>query len=248
MQLKVLGSVSPYCKNNLNCPGYLIEENNHKILLDCGNGITSEMSFPQDLENLTIIISHLHKDHYGDLLSLAYASFVYHNLGLLTERVKVYLPADESIDYTYIKSFNEHFLEFIPYHKDTIINIDNLKITFSPNPHQILTFSIKVETNNQSIVYSSDTAYHDNTLEKFAQNTNLLICETTYLKDQIKRTDNHLNTIEAATIAKNAQVEQLMITHTWPEISKQIYQEETKSIFPNTITAEEGKKLKIGSR
>ena len=35
-----LGTISPYTKGNMNCPGFLVEYNNKKILLDCGNGIT----------------------------------------------------------------------------------------------------------------------------------------------------------------------------------------------------------------
>ena len=60
MKLRVLGSVSPYAKGKNNCPGYLIDEKETKILLDCGSGITRELNLPKDLENLTIIISHLH--------------------------------------------------------------------------------------------------------------------------------------------------------------------------------------------
>jgi ribonuclease BN (tRNA processing enzyme) len=35
-----LGTVSPYCKDDKNCPGFLIEINDKRILLDCGSGIT----------------------------------------------------------------------------------------------------------------------------------------------------------------------------------------------------------------
>ena len=92
MELKILGSISPYCKDDKNCPGYLVTEGSSKVLLDCGNGITRNLKLPEDLENLNIIISHLHKDHYGDLLSLGYATYVFHNLGYLPNRVKVYIP------------------------------------------------------------------------------------------------------------------------------------------------------------
>ena len=34
-----LGTISPYTKGNRNCPGFLIEYNNQKILLDCGNSV-----------------------------------------------------------------------------------------------------------------------------------------------------------------------------------------------------------------
>ena len=41
-----LGTISPYTKGNMNCPGFLVEYNNQKILLDCGNGITRLLNLP----------------------------------------------------------------------------------------------------------------------------------------------------------------------------------------------------------
>ena len=52
-----LGTVSPYCKDEHNCPGFLVLYKNQKILLDCGNGITRYMDFPSGLENLNVIIT-----------------------------------------------------------------------------------------------------------------------------------------------------------------------------------------------
>lgn len=246
MRLKVLGSISPYQKGKNNCPGYLIQKNNKKVLLDCGSGITKNLNLPKDLENLTIIISHLHRDHYGDLLTLGYATYVYQRLGLIKEKVKVYIPNEECIDKIYLENIDEHFFEFISYDENTIID-DELKITFKKNPHPVLTFSIKVEDDNKVLVYSSDTGYKNNILEEFAKDADLFICETTFLQNQ-KTSDNHLTTIEAGQISKTAKVKKLMITHTWPEIDKKLYLKETKKVFKNTTIAKEGKILKIGSR
>ena len=44
-----LGTISPYTKGNMNCPGFLVKYHNKKILLDCGNGITRLLNFPEDL-------------------------------------------------------------------------------------------------------------------------------------------------------------------------------------------------------
>ncbi len=246
MKLKVLGSVSPYCTKKGNCPGYLIEENNNKILLDCGNGITREMSFPKKLENLIIVISHLHRDHYGDLLTLSYASYVYHHLGLLKEKIKVYLPKDSSFDSKYLISMRECFMDFIFYDEKMTIRVDDLKISFKRNPHPVPTYAIKVASTDASIVYSADTGYQNNILEEFAKNADLLICETTFLSGQKKSEDNHLTTVEAGMIAKKAQVKKLLITHFWPEIPKIKYKLETQRIFKNTTFAQEGQTIKIG--
>lgn len=246
MKLKVLGSVSPYCTKKSNCPGYLLEKDSNRILLDCGNGITREMSFPNELENLIIIISHLHRDHYGDLLTIGYASYVYHRLGLLKEKIKVYIPKDVQIDKKYLLSMPESFMDFISYDEKTTIRVNDLKISFKRNPHPVPTYSIKVASPNESIVYSADTGYQNNILEGFAENADLLICETTFLNGQKKNEDNHLTTIEAGMIATKAHAKKLLITHFWPEISKIEYKSETQKVFKKVMVAKEGKIIKIG--
>ena len=90
IKITPLGTVSPYPKGNHNCPGFLLEYNKEKLLLDCGSGTSRLLSMEEDLKNLSIIISHNHLDHYSDLTTIAYASYCYHNLGLINKRVKVY--------------------------------------------------------------------------------------------------------------------------------------------------------------
>ena len=53
-----------------NCPGFLITHGESKIMLDCGSGSHSLLNFPNDLNNLSIIISHLHSDHYNDIYNM----------------------------------------------------------------------------------------------------------------------------------------------------------------------------------
>ena len=67
MRIKVLGTQSPYNTLGHNCPGFLILDDDAKVMLDCGSGSHSILNFPKDLEGLSIIISHLHRDHYNDI-------------------------------------------------------------------------------------------------------------------------------------------------------------------------------------
>lgn len=253
MKIKVLGTVSPYCKDIYNCPGFLVIENDNKILLDAGNGISRYLNMTEDLNNLTIIISHLHKDHYAELTSIGYASFVLNNLGLIKNKIKVYIPkinkqmtSQELIDYNYLLNFKEdNYLEFREYDENTILKVEDMNVTFSKNIHPVTTYATKIESQNKTIVYSSDTGYKGNTLENFAQNADLLICESSFLKGQIKIKDYHLYASEAALIAKKANVKELVLTHFYPEINKNKYLEEAKAIFENTSVGEENKYIKI---
>ena len=262
-----LVTVSTYCYEDKCCPGFLVQYKDNKILLDCGSGISKNLNLPNDLNNLTIIISHLHPDHYGELLSIASTSYVFNKLGYLNDRIKVYIPKGDKInvsedykdtdgwsasrtveknliDYDYLLSLEkESYLQFIPYEQRDKLYFDDLEISFSKNPHPIITYSTKLETEGIKLVYSSDTGYKYNCLEEFAKNANLLICESTFLRGQIRNGNNHLFAYEAAKIAKNANVDMLLLTHFWPSIDKQNYCNEAKEIFLNTQPAQEGKKL-----
>lgn len=265
MELKILGSVSPNSYLDKNGPGYLINDGKNKILLDAGDGITRLMNMKEDLENLNIIISHFHKDHYVSLLPLSYATYVNHNLGYLNAKVNVYLPKTtkekvsvpytdndgwgcietvekEIIDYTFIKEFKEHYMEFIEYNASAKLNIGNMNVSFKQTNHQISTYATKIICDNFTLVYLADTGYAEYLCD-FCKDADLLICESTFLKGQNKIGNNHLFAYEAAIIAKKSNVKKLMLTHFYPELDKQLYLSEAKEIFDNTIVAEEGKKI-----
>lgn len=271
MEVKVLGSVSPSCYKNYNGPGFLVTSGYNKILLDCGPGSTRLLDMDKDYQNLTIIISHLHRDHYSDLISsIAYTSYVLHNLGLLENKIKVYIPEPDYytehenytneynhydyklvtkpiLDYQLLMNLGEeNYLDVETYSTNSVLKIDNVTATFAYNPHNIRAHSIKLTDGETSLVYSGDTGYAHNNITKLANNCNLLICESTFLRGQSKGIhDYHLYAHEAAKIASIANPDLLMLTHFWPTIEKEKYVEEALPIFPNTIPAEEGHILKL---
>ena len=102
--------------------------------------------------------------------------------------------------------------------------------------------AFRIDTNVGSIVYSGDTGWKNN-LREFSKDADLLICESTYLEGQLRNGDNHLYASEAGIIANDSNVKQLLLTHFWPHISKELYVKEAKNYFDNTNYAEEGKTL-----
>lgn len=249
MIITPLGTVSPYCKNDTNCPGFLIETDNKKFLLDCGNGISRLMKFPNDLNNLNIIITHYHKDHFGEIGILQYASYVYHKLGLLNKPINIYLPREDyqNSKRTIIK--NEE--SYATYNDiESIINIDNVKLTFyDNNSHLVKSYMIKIESEDLKIIYTSDIGTTNMmNLIKFCRDADLLICESSFLKSHNSNSKTHLTASTASEIARLANVKQLLLTHFWPEEDKEKYKEEAKKNFNNTEVAIEGKKLILGRK
>lgn len=249
--LKFLGSVSPYCKAGCNCPGYLISRNHNKILLDCGSGIVGQMHMPVDLQDLTIIISHYHKDHFADLFSLGYASYCYHRMGLLNKKIVVYIPeptlgTSEYDEFLSILKFKESYFDIKIYNGNTKVKIDDNNISFFEVKHSITSYSCKVENPDFNLVYTGDMGYKN--VEKyvdFCKDADCLISEATYLETDNVKDENHLHAFEAANIAKMANVQTLILTHFWPEHNKLEYLNEAIEVFDNTIVAEEGSVISL---
>jgi len=241
-----LGTVSPYCKKEMNCPGFLIEWGDNKFLLDCGNGISRLLNFPHDLEKLKIFISHYHKDHYGELGIIQYASYVYHNLGLLEHPIEIYLPED---DFGFAKeeilNNKETYSKYFCISNDDKYNFNGIDISFlNNNSHTIDSYMMKLENDNFKIVYTSDVGNSKKDgIVNFCMNADLLICESSFLRVHNSKIKTHLTAYEAGEIAKLSNVKKLLLTHFWPEEDKDLYLDEAKSVFGNAMIAEEGKKL-----
>lgn len=241
-----LGTVSPYLKGNTNCPGFLVEYNDEKTLLDCGNGITRLLNFPSDLDNLNVIITHYHKDHFGDIGAIEYAAYVYHNLGLLNEKIKIYLPkSDFGFNKEAILSNHESYSEYFDIDNNFSFNVNDLKVSFENNEsHTIDSYMVKLENENLKIVYTSDVGTTNfKNLVEFCKNADLIICESSFLKKHNSPSKTHMTAYDASVLANRSNAKKLLLTHFWPEENKQLYLEEAKENFENTEVALEGKQV-----
>lgn len=246
-----LGTVSPYSKENMNCPGFLIKYNNKNVLLDCGNGITRLLKLPKDLENLNVIITHYHKDHFGDIGALQYASYVYHNLGILNSKIKIYLPENDiNFSKQMIISSPESYAEYFDINDNFSFSVDDLNVSFKDNnSHSIESFMVKLQNKDFKIVYTSDVGITNfNALIDFCKDADLLICESSFLKRHNSNSKAHLTAYDASILAKKSNSKKLLLTHFWPEEDKNSYLNEAMQNFQNVEASHENKKLVLGRR
>lgn len=246
-----LGTVSPYPKENMNCPGFLIKYNNKNVLLDCGNGITRLLKLPKDLENLNVIITHYHKDHFGDIGALQYASYVYHNLEILNSKIKIYLPENDiNFSKQMIISSPESYVEYFEINDNFSFSVDDLNVSFKDNnSHSIESFMVKLQNKDFKIVYTSDVGITNfNALIDFCKDADLLICESSFLKRHNSNSKAHLTAYDASILAKKSNSKKLLLTHFWPEEDKNSYLNEAMQNFQNVEASHENKKLVLERR
>ena len=247
MKLTVLGTVSPYLRFDHNGPGFLIEDDVHKVLLDCGSGITRCLKLPYHLEGLHIFVSHFHRDHYNEIYNIQYASHTFHNLGELQQPIDIYLPITPPERYSDVVT--EEYA-FANYHKilDEFngVQVGNLNVTFCLTGHTAESYAFKVSNGKNTIVYTSDISFEaKDAIAKFAKDADLLICDSSLLESYgFPEINSHITAKQAATIASESNVKQLMLTHFWPaEFTTRKHIEEAITIFDDVIAAYEGTEI-----
>src|SRR5277367_2599980 len=96
MRLTILGTSGSAPGPDSPCSGYLVEHDDYKLLLDLGPGASMTLQrfvSPGDID--AAILSHMHSDHYADLLQMWRLRVVTGSGPLRTV-----LPSDASVAFT----------------------------------------------------------------------------------------------------------------------------------------------------
>lgn len=241
MKLTVLGCYGPYPKAKGACSGYLLEDENTKILIDCGNGVLSKyFAICSDLNKLdAIFISHLHSDHMGDLLVLRYAIGIGQMMGKIKKSIPIYLPSSPKDDYDRIQ-FNNAFIRNI-IKEDSKIKVNNINVSFKKTDHPVECYAMAFEKGGKRFVYSGDTKYFDGLID-FVRGADLFLCEASVLEKDRNENVPHLSAKQAAEIAVEAGIKRVLLTHFLPDIKIETLFNEAREQFPYILEmAEEGK-------
>ncbi len=74
MRVTVLGKSPSWQDAGGACSGYLVQHDDTTVLLDCGNGVFGKLRrFVDYVDVDAVVLSHLHADHFLDLVPYSYA-------------------------------------------------------------------------------------------------------------------------------------------------------------------------------
>ncbi len=248
MEVKVMGIVSPMTTSEHNCPGFLVTSGRDKLMLDCGSGSTRFLEGKvSNLENFSAILTHLHWDHFNDIFNVQYGSFSFYNQKRLEYPISIYLPASPEEEYKAVVEEEDAFAQYSVINEKSKIIIGDMQISFCKTDHPIETYAVKVQEGDRNIVYTSDTSFSSaDRLAEFAKDTDLLICESSLLKEHgFPEINSHLTAQQAGIIARKANARKLMLTHFWQEESIEKYVNEAKQEFSNVIVVKEGQVIDL---
>lgn len=205
MELMVIGCDGSYPSANGACSGYLVKHGDAAILLDCGSGVLSKLMALMDPTKLkAIIITHWHNDHANDLLVLQYYLLIHQKI------LTVYAPLNDNPlkNLCEGKELDIRDIREVP-------NFGEIEIEVTPAAHSLPAYAVKLSCDGKSIVYTGDTNRWEN-LVPFCRDTDLLICDATFLKEQWHEDLPHLTAQQAAFLGKESGAKQLLLTHFQP--------------------------------
>ncbi len=231
MRLTVLGKSPSYTDAGGACSGYLIEEGDTVLLLDCGNGVFAKLrKFVDYVDVDAVVISHLHADHFLDLVPFSYAlTYAPRQQPVPVDRwagtddpARPRLIAPQGATETFRRVVgawgNEDLIEnafrIEEYGGDARPTVGPLEFSFRSVPHFLETFAIRVESPNGggSFAFGADSRPSVD-LVSFAREADLLLVEATLPRPERTGMRGHLTPREAGEHGKAANAKKLVLTH-----------------------------------
>ena len=239
MKITIVGHWGAYPEKNEATSCYLIEDNDYKLLIDCGSGALSHLQQYICLEELdAVLLSHYHHDHVADIGSLQYCRQIAMNLNKTKQPLQIYGHAYEQQEFA--KLDKPPYVKSYLYNEQSQLEIGPFNVTFQKTDHKQTCFAMRIEAGGKTLTYSADSSYKDEIIT-FAKDSDLFICEASFYKGQDAKPYGHMNSIEAAMIAQKANVKQLILTHLPHFGLHQQLVEEAKTVFRGEIRlAEKG--------
>lgn len=244
MKLTVLGNYGPFPGKDGACSGFLLQDDNTNILIDCGSGVISRLQRYLRIEDLdAIVLSHLHSDHSSDMYVLRYEMQIKLMLRSMAKPLEVYLPETPE---NYYKELDFHGA----FNLNTIsegmqLDIKGFKFTFYKTVHPVECYGMRIEKDGKIFAYSADTTYTENII-KLAENSDLFLCEANATENiRSKSKPPHLSVKEACDIARKANAKRLLLTHFYYDEPKENYKRDAEGEFNNIELSEEFKQYEI---
>jgi ribonuclease BN (tRNA processing enzyme) len=219
MELTILGCGPADPNPGGACSGYILDAGQGQLLLECGHGVVGKLQLYTALDRVTaVLISHMHPDHFFDLVPLKYA-----RLRASLSPLPLYLPPEgeevlmgiahalrEGPDF-WTSAYELH--TFDPEHG---LDLVGFHILMAPTRHFIPAWAMTFEESavpGHRFAYSSDTALSE-TVTALVHGADLFMVEAS-IKRQKQRVQEqgHLTPSEAGQMARAAGARRLLITH-----------------------------------
>ena len=259
MKLTVLGKSPAWQDAGGACSGYLVEEGDTAVLVDCGNGVFGKLRERIDYVDVDgVLISHLHADHFLDLVPYAYALIYAPRQqpvpvngwpGTATPaRPALHAPPGARGIFRRVVGAwgNEDLIEkafdMDEYDPSKEVEVGSLRVRFQPVPHFTETYAMAFSSAAGAgrLVYAADCS-PTSALNGFASSAELMLVEATLPRPERTGSRGHLTPGEAGEQARAAGAKRLLLVHITDELDAGWARDEAAASFGGPVdVAREG--------
>lgn len=211
MKLTVVGFWGGFPQANSATSGYLLQDNDFNLLIDCGSAVLSKVQQYVNIMDLSaVILSHYHHDHVADIGPLQYARMINTMLGNGKEELPIYGHASDQTGFESLTK--QPFTKGYAYNPEQELKIGPFSIRFMKTKHPVVCYAMRITNGEKTIVYSADSSYLPEFVD-FSKEADLFICECNLYSGKDGAISGHMTSTEAGQIAKQASVKKLLLTH-----------------------------------
>lgn len=234
MRLTVLGKSPSWQDAGGACSGYLLEEGETAVLLDCGNGVFGKLREHIDYVDVdAVVISHLHADHFLDLVPYSYAlTYAPRQQPVPVDRWPgtshparpvLHVPPGARDTFRRVvgawgnDDLIENAFRLTQYDPAATVEIGPLTASFQLVQHFVPTYAVALSGGGGRFVFGADSSPSDELCE-FARDADLLLIEATLPRPERTGVRGHLTPGEAGDHGRRAAARRLVITHISDEL------------------------------
>ena len=228
------------------CSGYLVEAGAVRVLLDCGNGVFGKLRERRDYLSVdAVVLSHLHADHFLDLVPFSYALTYGPRQSQPPVRPRLHAPQGARGTFQRVagawggEDLVEGAFELVEYAGSDVLGMDPLTIDFQAVPHFVPTWAIRCRAGATSFVFGADCAPNAE-LVGFAADADLLFLEATITRPEADGPRGHMTAAEAGDLAARAGARRLVLVHVSDELDQEAARRSAEATFggPVEVAAE----------
>lgn len=234
MKLTVIGFWGGFPGKNEATSGYLLEENDFKLLIDCGSGVISQLqNYIQPEELDAVILSHYHSDHVTDIGALQYARLIKGYLGFTIPTLPIYGHKEDQEGFKKL-TYNNITKGFV-FNPNNELEIGPFKITFLKTKHPVPCYAMRIVSASSTIVYTADTSFSEEFIS-FSKDADFLICECNLYAGMDGSKAGHMTSEDAGKLAHEADIKHLLLTHLPHFGDHQVLVEQAETFYKGPVT------------
>jgi ribonuclease BN (tRNA processing enzyme) len=249
VRVTVLGKSPSWQDAGGACSGYLVQADGLNLLLDCGNGVFGKLRQHVDYVDMdAVAISHLHADHFLDLVPFSYAlTYAPRQQPVPVDRwpgtatpacPRLVAPRGARDTFRRVvgawgnDDLIENAFKLEEYDSGATVEIGPLHLLFQEVPHFTPTYAVNITSANGDgrFTFGADCRPGEEIVEA-ARGTDLFFVEATLPRPERTGVRGHLTPSEAGEHARRAGATRVVLTHISDELDHEWARDQASEAF-----------------